>query len=153
MKHGGQWSCVQDAILNKIAGYRRVCHFERPWCDENKISCDHATTTKSRRSAAAIKGLSFTFRQSKKIYNSLSFLRASIFFCTENLFSFLGFFRHSFRPVCGIFRHLSVSFSIFWYLLVEFAMLYIEFEGEKPSCNCYVIVWHMSPVMHIMYDK
>ena len=54
MKHGGQWSCVQDAILNKIAGYRRVCHFERPWCDENKISCDHATTTKSRRSAPAL---------------------------------------------------------------------------------------------------
>ena len=52
MKHGGQWNCV-DAILNKIAGYRRVSGFKRPWSDENKISCDHATATKSRRSAAA----------------------------------------------------------------------------------------------------
>ena len=54
MKHGGQWSCM-DAILNKNAGYhRRVCGFERPCSDENKISCDHATVTKSRRSAAPL---------------------------------------------------------------------------------------------------
>ena len=52
MKRGGQWSCV-DAILNKIAGYRRVCGFERPLRDENKISCVHATATKSRRTATA----------------------------------------------------------------------------------------------------
>ena len=93
------------------------------------------------------------------------FSAASILFCTENLSSFFGFFRHSFGPVpgvfrylsvsfCffrylsvsfgifrylsvsfGIFRYLSVSFGIFRYLLVEFAMLYIEFEGEKPCCN------------------
>ena len=50
--HGGQWSCV-DAILNKIAGYSRVCGFERPW--SNKISCNHATATKLQRSAAALK--------------------------------------------------------------------------------------------------
>ena len=41
MKHGGQWSCV-DAILNKMAGYRRV-----------RFRATIATATKSRRSAAA----------------------------------------------------------------------------------------------------
>ena len=46
MKHGNQWNCV-DAILNKIAGYCRVCGFKRPWSDENKISCDRETATKS----------------------------------------------------------------------------------------------------------
>ena len=41
-----------------------------------------------------------------------SFSAASIFFCTENLSCFLGFFRQSFGPVPVVFRHLSSSFGI-----------------------------------------
>ena len=52
-KSHDKWNMAVSAQWSYCRGYHCVCGFERPWSDE-KISCDHATATKPRMSAAVL---------------------------------------------------------------------------------------------------